>query len=511
MLDGRYARAVRVVGVLVAAVAVARIVVADAAAGQETQPAGWPQFQGGPKHDGFRADGPEPPYRVRWSLPDPSGDRLSSAIVVGDEAIAVGPDAVYGIALSDGAIAWEIPRGGGVLSTPAVGSVDGEQVLVYLEGPPAESTEEQPSPSASVSPPTGTTGAETTTPSPVAEDGDASASELVGVTLADRTERWRVELEASSLSGVTIDGDTVFVGDQDGTLAAYGLGDGEFRWSNAVTGRIDTPVAVADGSVYAVARDSDDVRVTLVAFDAVTGERSWPPFTVPATSTAGSAASAADGRLVVGSADRVVRAVSADAGTEEWASLVLSLFPPATAPAFADGSVFVADFGGGLYRLDADDGDRVWSHQLNEVIVRGLPVVSGDAVLVGVGDGRLIAADAASGHLVWEQDLTAGSLGAIAIGEDVVIAVTGGPESGLIALETDPEGTLIDVPSPTEFDAGTTFARYAAAAAIVFLGAFIPGVFARRRFGSGIEQDGEDTDGDLGENNALSDEEDSAS
>lgn len=493
MLHRPYARVVRLVGIVMAATTAATIMAGTAAA-QESRPAGWPQFQGGPGHDGFRDDGPEPPYRVRWSVPDPSGDRLSPAILVGDLAVTVGPEAVYGVDLADGAIAWQIPRQGGPLSAPAVGSAAGADVLVYLEGPAATSAGE-PSPTAS--PTTDVTAP--TSPGTAGDDDDAPVTELVGVTLGDRTERWRVRLEAISRTGVTIDGDTVYVGDQGGTLSAFSIADGTVRWSNTVTGRIDTPVAVADGSVFVVARDSEGARVALVSFDAATGERSWPPFTVPASSTAGSAPSAADGRLFVGSADRVIRAVSTDDGTEAWASLVLSLFSPATAPALGDGSVFAADFGGGLYRLDVADGDRTWSHQLNEVILRGAPVVSGDAVLVGLSDGRLVAVDAGSGHLVWQRDLTEGSLGAIAIADDVVIAVTGGPEAGLVALENDPEGTLIDVPSPTEFDPRATFALYAAAAAIVFVLAFVPGVYARRRFGSTIGSTDEAADaGDEG-------------
>jgi outer membrane protein assembly factor BamB len=484
--DRRHARAIRRAGIVAAVAAAATFLIGTAAA-QETQRTAWPQFQGGPGHEGFRSDGPGPPYRVRWSLADPSGDRLSPAIVRGEEAVTVGPEAVYGVDLADGAIAWEIPRAGGPLSAPAVGTAGGQDMLVYLEGP-------APEPSNGGSTPTPTTGATTTT-SPGTTDDDEAVSELVGVALADRTERWRVRLEAIARSGVTIDGDTVYVGDQSGTLSAYALADGTSRWTNTVTGRIDAPVAAAEGAVYVVARDTDESRVTLVSFDAATGERSWPPFQVPATSTAGSAASISDGRVILGSADRVVRAVSAEDGTEVWTSLVLTLFSPATAPAIGDGSVFAADFGGGLYRLDGADGERVWSHQLNEVILRGAPVVSGDAVLVGLADGRLVAVDVASGHLVWQDDVTEGALGPIAIAEDALIAVTGGPEAGLVALENDPEGTLVDVPSPTEFDPGTTFARYSAAAAIVFLVAFVPGIYARRRFGTGIGPAGEGTEG----------------
>jgi outer membrane protein assembly factor BamB len=489
--DRRHARGVRIAGAVVALTATATIV-SETAAGQESQPSGWPQFQGGPGHEGVRDDGPEPPYRVRWSMADPSGEGFPPIIVVDDVAVAVGRDAVYGVGLSDGAISWEIPRQGGPLSAPAVSSVRGDDVLVYLDGPATASADDDET--ATASPTTAAaTGPETTTasPGPDVGNGEAPVTELVAVTLSDRTERWRVELDAMSRSGVTIEGDSVYVGDQGGMLSAYGLGNGERRWSAEVAGRIDTPVAVAEGSVYVAARDSEEVRVTLVAFDAATGERSWAPVTVPATSTAGSALSAAEGRLFMGSADRVVRAVSAQDGTEQWRALVLSLFSPTTAPAIADGSVFMADFGGGIYRLDAGDGDRTWSHQLNEVILRGVPVVSGNAVLVGVNDGRLVALDAVSGHIVWERDLTEGSLGAIAIGDDVVVAATGGPEAGLVALETDPEGTLVDVPSPTDFDPGTTFARYAAAAAIVFVGAFVPGVLLRRRVGSRMEHPGE--------------------
>ena len=52
--------------------------------------------------------------------------------------------------------------------------------------------------------------------------------------------------------------------------------------------------------------------------------------------------------------------------------------------------------------------------------------------------------------------------------------MTGDPRR-VSSLENDPEGTLVDVPSPTEFDPGTTFGRYAAAATIVFFVAFVPG------------------------------------
>jgi outer membrane protein assembly factor BamB len=349
------------------------------------------------------------------------------------------------------------------------------------------------SPSAIESTPTAATGPSATGP---AEQADSST--LVAISLADQSEVWRTPLGATSRSGVTIDGTNAFVGDQDGSVYAVSLETGAISWSEQMGGRVDSAVAVSDGQVVAIARNTDTAQVVVDAFDEATGERSWPALAIQANSTAGTAPSAGGGSLFIGSGDRRVRALDAADGTERWAALALSLFSPATALAFDDQSVFAADIAGGLYRLDAADGGRAWSYHLNEVVLRSSPVVSGDSVLLGLGDGRLIAIDVASGHLVWQSALSPGLVGTIALASDAVIAVKGGRDAGLIAFEHDPEGALIDVPSPTQLDTGTTLTRWALAAVIVFVVAFVPGLWAKRRFGVAAqgEADGEVSDPD---------------
>src|SRR3546814_7052303 len=54
-----------------------------------------PIFQGGPRHAGSLPDGPQPPYRVRWTLSPPAAGGLSPAIIVDRQAISVGALAVY--------------------------------------------------------------------------------------------------------------------------------------------------------------------------------------------------------------------------------------------------------------------------------------------------------------------------------------------------------------------------------------------------------------------------------
>jgi outer membrane protein assembly factor BamB len=483
--------------------AVASAFATNPASGQEAE--AWSQFQGSAGHRGV-AEGPEPPYRTRWTFPAPEGDSLSGVVIVKDLAISVGEQAVYAVDLATGEIAWEVPRTGGSPSTPAV-ATGNRTTLLYLEGP---GSGESTSPSASP------TSASPTSPSPSPADGDEDGSFLVALDLADRTERWRTALGAESRSGVTVDADTAYVGDEDGKVHAIGLRDGQIRWtadlaegsgSEGATGAtgcdafegaaVDVPITVAEDRVVAVGRNVDEGTVAVGAFAASTGECAWRVFP-QLGSTAISAPAAAEGIVVVGSADRFVRGLAAEDGMERWSALALSLFSPLSAPAFPPGTVYVADLGGGLYRLDASNGARVWSYQFNEVVL-GSPVVSGDTVLLGLNDGRLVAVDAGSGHLVWQGGATPGRMGSIALAPDAVVVEKGGSEAGLIAFEHDPEGRLVDVPSPTEFDPPTTLSRVGVAAAIVLVALLVPGIFLRRRFGASLpELEGAEDDGDEG-------------
>ena len=104
-------RSSRAVRVAAAALAIGPFALLSGEAFAQDAPTWW-QFQGGPGHPGVLADGPEPPYRVRWTLPAPAGDALSGAVVAGDLAVSIGTEAVYGIDMVSGAIEWQVARGG---------------------------------------------------------------------------------------------------------------------------------------------------------------------------------------------------------------------------------------------------------------------------------------------------------------------------------------------------------------------------------------------------------------
>jgi eukaryotic-like serine/threonine-protein kinase len=451
---------------------VAAVVYALAAASAFAQTSGgpeWPQFQGGPEHRGVSESGPAPPYRTRWTFTSPDGSGLSSAVIFDGLAISVGRASVYAVDVATGEVAWDVARADGPVSSPAIAS--GRRLtLLYVDG--GASTTPSPSP---------TPVDESPSPSPDNE-AEAAGASLVAIGLEDQREVWRVPLGAESRSGVTVDGDIAYVGDQDGTLYAVAIADGTVRWTSEMPGRIDISIAASDGRAMAISRNDDSRRVVIAAHDADDGERLWQ-ITPQLSATAASSAALTEDAVIVGLADRLVRAFGVDDGEERWSSLALQLFSPLTAPAVGEDAVYVADIGGGLYRLDPVDGDRGWSFQFNEVVVRSSPVIIDRWVLLGLNDGRLVAVDAASGRLNWQSAPSQGLAGTIAVSSEAIVAVRGGNDPGLVAFENDPDGQLINEPSPTELEAGTTLSRIAVASVIVLAAALVPGVLIRRRMG----------------------------
>lgn len=455
----------------------------------------WSQYQGGPGHPGTLSGAPEPPYREIWRFMAPEGS-LSGAVVVGDVAIAVGENAVYAVDLATGAIAWQVPRDGGRLAMPAVGAVGEQQLLVYLDGPREDPDGASPSPTASASP----TPSPTSSASPSPTANAPAVSELVAVDLADRSEVWRITLGDAARAGVTVDGERAYVADDEGTVSAIDLGTGAVAWTADTPGRVESAPAAAEGTVVVVSRDPDEQRSQVTAFGEETGERAWS-FSTEAGAVASSGVSLVDATVVFGSADRLVRGLAADDGSLRWDALTLTLFSPVTAPAFQPGNVYVADASGGVYRLDPADGSRDWEHQTNDLVVRSSPVIAGRFVLVGLNGGRLVAFDAEDGDQVWESAASQGLVGQIALSHEAVVVVKGGKEPGLIAFEHDPEGVLVEVPSPTILDPAKMIGAFAAAAVIAGLAILLPFRLLRSRIKPAFTREGglEEPDADAGD------------
>ena len=387
------------------------------------------------------AHAPVPPYRVSWEveLPTPVG----APATAGMTAIVVGSDAVLGIDEMTGAIAWSVPRAGGPLLRPAVGYVDGEAVVVYVEE--AET-------------------AATASPSP----GAAKPADLVAIDLETRAERWRVTFDAGLPGGVLAWGANAYVVDGTGTLTAVSLDDGITAWEQASVGAGETPAVGYDDAIYVAGGGATTGTARISAFDAATGERIWAKSPETATSSTSGLAVSADAVAYAGN-DRLLHVLDRADGTERWTALLGNLPSPVTAPLIDGDDVFVVDFSGTVGRFDLATGGRVWSFPLNDLVVRSSPFLSGDTVLIGTNGGRLVGIDRETGHLVADLETGEGLLGGLAVPEELLVVAKGGADPRLLGVVTDTGAQLLDVASPIEPDFLGLLGRFAVAAAAALL------------------------------------------
>ncbi len=405
-----------------------------AAPGLAAETATWPMVQGGPAHLGVAEDAPAPPYREAWRVEaGRSGHRgAAGSVVVGDLAIALGRDEVLAVDAATGEVQWSVARAPNVPVTPAV-SADGT-TLVYPEG-----------------------------------TDDAAA--VIGLDLETHSVRWRFRPDQEVRSPPAVQGQLAFIATRSGTVYALEAATGAERWEFNGEGTIRSPLAVAGGRVFAVAEDTDDVKTTVYALAAEDGTEVWR-VAPPGVAVVASGPAVADGRLYVGFGDGGVRALDVEDGDVLWSRQVAIRqgFWPGSIPAIADGDVIVTSPGGSVSRLDGETGERVWRFRFPSGFLKALPLIVGDAIVVGRHDSVLAALDLGSGRLIWELDLDDGPIGGIAPAGDQLIASLPEGGGGLVALEHDPDGELTSIESPTELHPTTAVVNYLIAFAALTAG-----------------------------------------
>ncbi len=445
---------------------------------------GWTQFQGDATHAGAVADAAPPPYRQAWALPVAPGgpDRqfgLSAPVIdpSADTAVGVGPDQVIGVDLGTGSQSFELRRVFGPSVSSAFAAVNGKTAIVYTQGWGDQTPTASSSPSGSSAP----------SPS-AASAGPPGISQMVAVDLATRRRLWDpVALAAGATvrpirTGVTVSGDTAYVADSGGTVFAVDLVTGKLRWTEPAGGQVATAVAVSGDIVVVTTQGTRTVAPAVVGMKVSDGSVAWRYDGEPVGALAAGAVVSGEVVYVVFS-DGNVRALGLSDGAERWTSRINAPVLPTGGLAVAGDGVFVLDIVGQLYRFSTADGARVWDFALNQPSFGAPPVVAGGHVLVGTNAGNLAAIDVGSGHLVWESGASDGLLRGFAPTADLIVAVKGGHGAGLVAYRHDDAGALIDVASPTVFDAGTNAVNFAAAAIPLFVLALVGGRLLSRRMG----------------------------
>ncbi|MFF9087182.1 PQQ-binding-like beta-propeller repeat protein [Streptomyces sp. NPDC014991] len=253
-------------------------------------------------------------------------------------------------------------------------------------------------------------------------DGRVHASDgptLFALDAREGTDLWRLSTDAWVYS-LNADRGTVVTGTRGGGAQAWDASNGQKLWE--ITGcqtDFESPEAgpvVHDGTVYVW----QDAR--LRALEARTGEERWSYPIGDAASCGGvpvRLAPAGDGCVYLSAGTRVL-AVEAASGMVRWHFEAPAVFlcPPAFAPgpAVTGGGVYLADYLGTVYALDAADGRDRW-----RIATEGRSSVEPVLVAAGhvhVGSGKgLYTLDAVTGTPKWRFQAGGDVVGSPAVAE----------------------------------------------------------------------------------------------
>ncbi|GAA1014368.1 serine/threonine-protein kinase [Streptomyces sp. F-3] len=237
-------------------------------------------------------------------------------------------------------------------------------------------------------------------------DGRIHASDgptLFALDAREGTDLWRVQTDAWVYS-LKADRGTVLTGTRGGGVQAWEASNGQKLWE--ITGcqtDFESPEAgpvIHDGTVYVW----QDAR--LRALEARTGEERWAYPIGDAASCGGvpvRVTPASDGYVYVSAGTRII-AIDIAAGHVRWHFEAPAVFlsPPAFAPgpAVTGGGVYLADYLGTVYALDAADGRDRWRIATEARSGIDPVLVAAGHVHVGSGNG-VYTLDAVTGTPKW--------------------------------------------------------------------------------------------------------------
>ncbi|MGW2552110.1 outer membrane protein assembly factor BamB family protein [Streptomyces sp. NPDC001635] len=253
-------------------------------------------------------------------------------------------------------------------------------------------------------------------------DGRVHASDgptLFALDAREGSDLWRLSMDGWVYS-LKADRGTVVTGTRGGGVQAWEASSGQKLWE--ITGAqtdFESPEAgpvVHDGTVY-VWKDA-----RLRALEARTGEERWSYPIGDAASCGGvpvRLTQAADGYVYVSAGTRVL-AVEVSSGMVRWHFEAPAVFlcPPTfvPGPAVTGGGIYLADYLGTVYALDATDGRDRWRIATESRAAIEPVLVAAGHVHVGSGKG-LYTLDAVTGTPKWRFQAGGDIVGSPAVAE----------------------------------------------------------------------------------------------
>jgi outer membrane protein assembly factor BamB len=401
------------------------------ASAQEADP--WPMAGRDAAHSGT-AEGPAPPYREVWTEAVALGGPVAGPAVARNALVVVAARGVVALDPATGDLLWEMERTEGPVGSPAIAG----ELVVHASG-------------------------------------SGSSTSVVARGLEDGNEAWRAFVDADVPGGLVVADGLVYAATTAGEVVALEADTGEERWRSEVEGRLEATPAVVEDLVLVAGEDRQTGVVTVFALDAATGGRPQWRFSTPGPALPASAPASDGERAFVATSEGVLRALDLDGGGQVWTAEMRAAVSSRQVPAAA--SLLVVADRLHLYGLGPGDGEERWTFLLADLralpggrrntLSPSSPAVLGEAAVIGDASGVLSAIDLDTGRLVWRSDLSPGPLGAVAVGDDLVFATTLGRGGSVIGLEHDPDGVLLDEPSPTTVFPLRAILNFVLAAAVV--------------------------------------------
>jgi len=164
--------------------------------------------------------------------------------------------------------------------------------------------------------------------------------------------------------------------------------------------RLGQGISISDNRVYAASHKGE-----VVALDLTNGRVLW--HTKSGAPLSGGTASSPD-LVVAGASDGQLFAFEAGTGHKRW---TVRLNGEVLAPAAISAKLIaVRTVDGKLHALSPEDGHELWvtEQQVPRLSLRGTasPVISGDLVLSGFDNGKVVALSAGDGSVQWEATVT---------------------------------------------------------------------------------------------------------
>ena len=208
------------------------------------------------------------------------------------------------------------------------------------------------------------------------------------------------------------------------------------------------PLLIGDAIV--VPSDTDRGDGHLYCFDAKTGEVRWKVSFGHGIATTPLLVS---DRIVVVSAEGEVAAIDPKTGNVVWKvspAGALKPLPYVFSPVTARGRIFVADNIGKVFSLDGSNGKTVWSTALAGRPNTSLTLVD-NAIVVGTSDGFLNWIDAASGTIAQRVRLTSFPYGTPIFRPPLLFVLAGESKSKLLALDAKSGAVRWEQETPKEW------------------------------------------------------------